>query len=305
MTIYRGPNLSVVLPTYNRSQCIEHSILSVLRQTYKNFELIVVDDGSTDQTADRIQRLRDPRIRYIAHTKRKGANAARNSGIRAARAPYIAFQDSDDEWMPDKLAMQLAGIKESGHTARVSFSAHWRIRGREVVYIPKPSRRLRAGPRDFHAELLYGNFITTASLLVEKELLYQVGLFDESIPRFQDWELVLRLSRHSAFVFVDKPLVRCFVRPDSISKQSSLISKSMEMIMQKHQPKFERHRVAKALQLLNLGIYSFLDRDFRNLIRYWSKAWTLDGLVPIHLFAAIWRVFTQTTTNHVGQMNSR
>src|SRR3989344_1865760 len=98
--------VSVVLPTYNRAHTLERAVRSVLNQTHKDFELIVVDDGSTDNTRDIVVSFADGRIRYIKHESNKGVAEARNTGIGASRASLIAFQDSDDEWLPHKLALQ-------------------------------------------------------------------------------------------------------------------------------------------------------------------------------------------------------
>lgn len=97
------PTVSVVIPTYNRAHLVGRAIQSVLNQTYQDFEIIVVDDGSTDNTEEVVKSFNDPRIRYIRHDQNRGGSAARNTGIKMARGEYIAFQDSDDEWLPEKL----------------------------------------------------------------------------------------------------------------------------------------------------------------------------------------------------------
>jgi len=104
----KNPTVSVIIPTYNRAHLVGRSIQSVINQTYQDFEIIVVDDGSTDNTEDIIKEFqkKDKRIKHIKHNKNKGGSAARNTGIRAARGEYIAFLDSDDEWMPTKLEKQ-------------------------------------------------------------------------------------------------------------------------------------------------------------------------------------------------------
>ena len=103
----KTPKVSVIIPTYNRAHLVGRAIRSVLNQTYQDFEIIVVDDGSTDNTEEVVKSFNDPRIRYIRHEKNRGGSAACNTGIRAARGEYIAFQDSDDEWLPEKLEKQM------------------------------------------------------------------------------------------------------------------------------------------------------------------------------------------------------
>ena len=108
------PPVSVVLPAYNRAGAIRGAVESVLRQSFTNFELIVVDDCSTDATAAEVAEIADPRVRLIRHAENRGASAARNTGIREARGPWVAFQDSDDEWLPLKLEKQMARLMAPG-----------------------------------------------------------------------------------------------------------------------------------------------------------------------------------------------
>lgn len=108
-----NPTVSVVIPTYNRAALLGRSIRSVLGQSYKDFELIVIDDGSTDETSHVVADFADPRIRYLPLPHNTGAGAARNAGVRVARGKFLAFQDSDDEWLPSKLAKQISAF-ESG-----------------------------------------------------------------------------------------------------------------------------------------------------------------------------------------------
>lgn len=106
-----NPKVSVIIPTYNRAHLIGRAIKSVLNQTYKDFEIIIVDDGSTDKTEEVVKDFKDERVRYIRREKNKGGSAARNTGIKAARGEYIAFQDSDDEWLPEKLEKQMKAFE--------------------------------------------------------------------------------------------------------------------------------------------------------------------------------------------------
>ncbi|MGB9587486.1 MAG: glycosyltransferase family 2 protein, partial [Armatimonadota bacterium] len=110
------PTVSVVIPTYNRALLVERAIRSVLGQTYTDFEVIVVDDGSTDDTKRILADLahEDPRVRWFHHSENRGAQAARNTGCRAAEGEYIAFLDSDNEWLSNKLHLQMELLKEHG-----------------------------------------------------------------------------------------------------------------------------------------------------------------------------------------------
>jgi len=118
------PEVSVVIPTYNRAQFIERCVCSALQQTYRDLEVIVVDDGSNDGTDIRIDNLKrtDSRLHFLRHDKNRGAQAARNTGIYAARGKYIAFLDSDNEWMPDKLERQLPLFENNNNKVGVVYS---------------------------------------------------------------------------------------------------------------------------------------------------------------------------------------
>lgn len=119
----KEPTVSIIIPTYNRSKTIKRSINSVLYQTYDDFEIIVIDDGSSDGTDKVIKEFNDSRIKYVRHELNRGASAARNTGIKLSRGKYIAFQDSDDVWVPDKLEKQMNVFKSSENNFGVVFSA--------------------------------------------------------------------------------------------------------------------------------------------------------------------------------------
>ena len=114
------PTVSVILPTYNRAEIVKRSILSVLNQTYKDFELIIIDDASTDKTRMIVEELGDTRIKYLRNRQNLGPAASRNIGIKASRGIFIAFQDSDDEWRPDKLKKQVETLEKENNQNGVS-----------------------------------------------------------------------------------------------------------------------------------------------------------------------------------------
>jgi len=132
------PTVSVIISTYNRAYLIDRFIQSVLNQTYQDFELIVVDDGSTDNTEDIIRQFqeKDKRIKYIKHDKNKGGSAERNTGIKNSVGKYIAFQDSDDEWFPEKLEKQMEVFKNTSSKVGVVYTGFWRIKDNKKTYIP-------------------------------------------------------------------------------------------------------------------------------------------------------------------------
>lgn len=207
--------ISVVLPTYNRGELLLRAVHSVLEQTWRNLELIVVDDASTDNTAALLATVEDSRLRYIRQETNHGACAARNVGVRAAQGAYIAFQDSDDVWLPEKLERQMAFLQTSG--ADVVFCAFRRFADETDAGEVFPAETIAPG-RIHYEQLLMENLISTQTLL-GKHACFLAHPFDESFPRMQDWELVLRLSQHVTIHYDNQVLVSVYLQGDSISRK--------------------------------------------------------------------------------------
>lgn len=233
------PAVSVVLPAHNRVGSIGAAIESVLAQSFDDFELIVVDDGSTDGTEDAARAVDDPRLTVIALGTNRGVSAARNAGIDAARAPWIAFQDSDDEWLPAKLALQMARLGQSDAIAAYCGMAILRQTkgGRTALdYVPGPAQTLTEGA--IHDTLAKGSFISTQTLIARADLIREEGGFDPNLPALVDWDLALRLSRRGDFAFVDAPLVFQRFSENSITKSAKYRVEARERILEKHRDAF-------------------------------------------------------------------
>lgn len=227
------PLVSVVLPTHNRAPLLGRAVSGVLSQTYSHLELIVVDDGSSDETLQILQSVSDPRLRIVQHDDAKGAAAARNTGICCARGDFIAFQDSDDEWFEEKIERQMEVFQRAETSVGVVSCGFWVQEGMRRTYFPYKRFRIREG--DIHNALLWENFLDTPSLLVKKRCLEKVGLFDERLPRFQDWELCIRLSQICFFAFVDSPLYVSHRQLSSISTNSLAGLKALQIIFENNQ----------------------------------------------------------------------
>ncbi len=190
-----SPLVSVIVPTFNRGYCIVQALQSVLLQNFANFEIIVVDDASTDDTCEQVQRITDTRVHYVAHEKNKGGAAARNSGIRIAKGEFVAFLDSDDYWQPDKLDKQITAMQAAGPKCGMSYTWISCVddSGKEV---------LRINPDIDGAcfkEMMVSNFIGSFSnIVVRKSLLLDVGALDEAFRSCQDWDLFVRLTRDAS-----------------------------------------------------------------------------------------------------------
>jgi len=246
------PLVSVVIPAYNRAASIADAIASVATQDYENLEIVLVDDASSDGTAEAVAGLGIPALRYFRHPENLGANAARNTGIREARGEYVAFQDSDDVWDSRKLSRQLQALRD--HGADICFCAFDRAAAGVLTRIPKPGYGVRPGCRDRYEELLRGSYISCQTLVVRRDLLFEVGLFDEALPRLQDWELCLRLAKRHPLVYLQEPLVRVDISDDSISRQFPKLAAAANMVLEKHAAEFRRHPEAAAMLCFNVGL---------------------------------------------------
>ncbi|WP_448207501.1 glycosyltransferase family 2 protein [Azospirillum sp. sgz302134] len=190
------PLVSVVIPVFNRAHTLRRAIESVRLQDVADWELIVVDDGSADQSEAIPPSYGDPRIRLIRHEKNRGAAAARNTGVQAARGRYIAFLDSDDEWLPGKLRAQLdalEGVPDAPHALCTGFVLHREETGR------RSKRRPRADGTWFET-ILDGCYVSPGStLMVRRECFAAVGPLDETLPRLEDWDWLLRCMERFSF----------------------------------------------------------------------------------------------------------
>jgi glycosyltransferase involved in cell wall biosynthesis len=198
----KAPLVSVVIPTYDRGPLLERAVASVLAQTYRTLELLVVDDGSTDDTQARLARIDDPRLRVIRQGN-QGVARARNRALREARGAYIAFLDSDDAWLPGKLERQVAALEAA--PARVGF-CHTALEIRSDTRLLETRPALATG-RVF-AHLLLWNHVhaPTSSGVIRREVLDMVGGFDVSLPAVEDWEWLQRVARLFDFLAIDEPL---------------------------------------------------------------------------------------------------
>ena len=245
------PHVSVILPTYNRAHLVERALASVLNQGYRDFELLVVDDGSRDDTANVVQNMSDPRIRYIRHETNRGVSAARNTGIKAAQGYYIGFQDSDDYWLPTKLEEQVTLLHKFPEVGVVYTSLVKKCGDREVI-VPERNASIKSG--SITNELLFRNLVGTPTALVKRALFGEYGGFDETMSCYEDWELWLRLSKHTTFLHLPEPFVVSPFTPYGVNDQNKQkLANAMLHIYDKNLSDYEAHTSAKAELLYVAG----------------------------------------------------
>ena len=196
-----SPLVTVVIPTYNRASFLREAIDSVLEQTFRSFELIVVDDGSTDGTGD-LLRSYGSRLRSI-YQENRGPSAARNAGIRAARGEWLAFLDSDDYWLPEKLAKQVAFVRENPHVRICYTEEIWYRRGRRV----NPAKKHRKYSGWIFQRMLPLCIVSPSSVMIHRKVLDEVGMFDEELPACEDYDLWLRIGARYPIYLIPEPLI--------------------------------------------------------------------------------------------------
>ena len=223
--------ISIIIPTYNREKLLIRSIKSILKQTYKNFEIIIVDDFSKDNTKNIINIFNDKRIRYIRLRKNKGASVARNIGIKKATGKYISFQDSDDIFHFDKLEKQIINlIKHDSDFDFCKICIHFSKTN--LVIFPNRAQEKIILNKNVTYELCNGNFISTQSILVKKYYIEKY-LFDTKFPKYQDYDLVLRMVPNIKVSYTKHILVDLYRQRDSISWSRSNYNKAMELLLKK------------------------------------------------------------------------
>jgi len=282
--------VSIVLPTYNRKDLVGKSIQSVLDQTYADFELIIVDDASTDGTEEVIKSFSDPRMVYLKHETNQGGAAARNTGIRAAKGEFIAFQDSDDIWLKEKLAKQIVVFEKSTENVGLVYSLCARNEGNKERIIPDKDQIKTEG--NLYKELLLENFITLPSAVIRKSCFEKVGLFDQTLPRFQDWELFIRLSKHFEFRYVPEPLVTSYFTEGSISSKPEAMIKALEIILHNHLEDYKSDSNLYARKLIGLANLYRIQKDLKTSRSYLVKGYKTNrrpGLI-LPIFASFFGI---------------
>ena len=212
--------VSVIIPTFNRAQKVTRAVSSVLDQTFTKYEIIVVDDGSTDGTEDCMSQFRH-QIKYIHHPKNSGVSTARNTGIRASKTPFLAFLDSDDYWLPEKLAAQIKFFRLNPEAVACQTEETWVRKGLHV----NPRKKHLKPSGDIFKPSLKLCLVSPSAVMLKRSLLDEVGLFDEDLPACEDYDLWLRISCRYPIHLIQGKLV---VKEGGESDQLSSTFKGMD-----------------------------------------------------------------------------
>ena len=220
--------VSIIIPTFNRANLITRALESVFKQTISDYEIIIIDDGSTDNTKDVLKPFQD-RIRYV-YQQNKGISAARNLGITMAQGQYIAFLDSDDTWIPEKLALQ-AQVLDENPTVGIVYSKMVKINEQGQPCGMKPENPTG---RNFKELLEIGGDIPTSTVFTRKACFDKAGLFDENLPMMEDFEMWLRIAKHyDIYEIADKTLSTYYHHGQQITKNTIVVYESLIKLRQK------------------------------------------------------------------------
>ena len=201
------PKESVIIPTFNREHVLQRAVESVLEQDFKDFELLIIDDGSTDKTIDLVNKIKGNhlnghKIKYIK-TDNFGVSAARNLGIKYSSGKWISFLDSDDEWLSNKLSLQITLLKDQKHNW-CHGEEIWIRNGKRVN---SKNKHQKAGGDQFIRSLKLC-LISPSTVLIKKEIFDEIGLFREDFPVCEDYDLWLRISSIYKIAFVKEPIIK-------------------------------------------------------------------------------------------------
>ncbi len=276
------PLVSVIMPCYNGEKFIDEAIESVINQTYKNWELIIVDDGSTDKSKKIINNyLSDERIYYICHTKNIGIPSARNTGINTSGGEFIALLDQDDKWLPNKLDLQIDKFYESKPEVGLVFGNIdvVDLYGNIIYEVKNVKINFeKINQRDLTRHLFLNCFIPSITVMYKRKCTKEVGRFDEAILwGGDDYDLWLRIANKFKFAYVNKVLGIRRLHDNNYSQTERMIKGSMQLtnsIVRKHAflNKYKQKKIAR--DLYRLGRYKHLIGNFVEAKKIYIKAFS-------------------------------
>jgi len=284
------PQVSVIIPTYNRAHLLSRAIKSVLNQTFQDFEIIIVDDASTDNTDRLVASFQNSRMIYIQHERNQGSAAARNTALRQAQGEFIAFLDSDDEWLPDKLEKQMKLFSKASQNVGLVVTGAMDIRENIPYQIYLPKFRGNIARR-----ILIENCVGLTSIaLVRKECFTKSGLFDESLRGSEDWDLWIRIAQHYEVDFTPDILLRYCPQPDSMIRDHDAGIKAHKMIFKKYHHLFKTlPRTYRAARYYHAGFFFLWKRETWECCRHLIKAVFLNPRLVFSLISYFFKKIRQ------------
>lgn len=291
------PTFSVIIPTHNRAHLLPRAIRSVLAQTLPDFELIIVDDGSADETPAIVEELDDPRIRYVRRSNASGVSAARNCGIRQSRGEFVAFLDDDDEYAPCFLEKTHETYGRSDAT--VAFTWCWVRHVREIEGEATVIREQVWDPAHDHTDAPY-IYVGAPGLTVRKQCFDRTGFFDETLNSVNDTDLLIRLSQLFSFAVVPQFLMTCHhhagARLTDVTQQRV---RALEQVVEKNREylegnpdlwfEFHGHLAAKHYRLGNKNSGRQIVRKMLRVSPLRSTTWKMLVLLEFPVVEKFWK----------------
>jgi len=278
----KDPRVSVIIPTYNRAKTLPRAVESVLNQTFDGFELLIVDDGSIDNTKEVTDNLKseDDRIQYF-YQENNGAAAARNLGIKKSSGEYIAFLDSDDKWLPEKLKRQI-NFFQNQDNSNLGFIGCNKLMieldnsGKVIERFNFHQMKFKQGKLDFSLKdfLALRTPINPTTAFIKKDALLKAGLFDESLTVHEDFELWIRLAQKFDFAFDNEILAQYYIWDQGISKTADSLKKAKikKSIIKKHKGIYNKYPRSYSIALRKVGTEYMLAENKRKAInKFWSS----------------------------------
>lgn len=263
-----NPKVSIVIPTYNQADFLPKAIQSALNQTYRDWEMIIVDDGSTDNTEEIVKGYKESRIRYIVKKYNFGVSAARNTGIKNSGGKYIAFLDSDDEWFPEKISCQMKIFQKEDSKCGVVCTGGYIIKDNKKTISIKS---ISLSSNSFYRKILLENTVGTSTVLVKKECFEKVGLFDESLKNCEDWDMWIRIAKYYKFIFIKLPLIKYYIHPGQQSENIFSKVNARKRILFKYQDELNNRKFVYSYHYYKIGNLCCLSGKIREGRKYLFK----------------------------------
>jgi glycosyltransferase involved in cell wall biosynthesis len=234
------PNVSIVIPTFNREETIQRALDSVFQQTYDDFEAIVVDDCSTDDTLEVIKKYQDSRLQFYRFEENRGANAARNKGISLARGKYISFLDSDDKLHPEHIEQAVSTLESNSHDVAGVFTSYAVVEDGKTKNIKKPTKST-INLEDILSSNIIGGFSCTT---FRKMIFQDIGYLDEELPSNQDWDFYIRVLSDYKMVGLSSVLLTIHTDTERISGDIDRRLEGKNKMINKHGEKLTNEGIA-------------------------------------------------------------
>jgi glycosyltransferase involved in cell wall biosynthesis len=296
------PQVSVIIPTRNRSESLPLAIRSVVGQTFTDFELVIVDDASDEPVHDIVKGFKDARVRCIRHERRRGGAAARNTGIRNTTGEFVAFLDDDDEWYPEKLARQVSILLRSDSEIGAVY-AGYDVVNRNTGSIPGQKVPVHRG--DLSSVLLTANLIgTTSCMLLRRKCFADVGMFDESLPSFQDYDLWIRLSRAYQFDYASECLLKYHLHSNKIWTNPNAILEGLDILVDRYGGS-EKFRKRCSVYYLSVAVQFCEAGEGRKARRALRRAILLDPFDSRHYLYSLLSLLNLRTYQKVQRSKTK